>query len=188
MISLYSGLIAALVSGCVSLIGYYVTAKMQRKNGQEAVKTQMEIAKMQRDEKLFYQNQLELMGEVRKLIAKFVSDCFKLNQVAKEIGDDNFKRNLNSLDDARRLIAKYDAVMNEATELVYKLHEEVTMIRLNLFHKDDPQERKVLEQIMLIEQSMSRENGIRSGLLDSFVNVVRDYFDFKMAELKNQSV
>ena len=63
---IYSGLIAAIVSGLVSLIGYGITAyiqnksnkealQVQKKNSEDTIKTQKEIAKMGQKEKLFYE-------------------------------------------------------------------------------------------------------------------------------------
>lgn len=56
--AIYSGLIAAIVSGIVSLIGYVITAVIQSKNGNKVVEAQKEIAKMEKDEKLFYESQI----------------------------------------------------------------------------------------------------------------------------------
>lgn len=82
--AMYSGLIAAIVSGIVSLIGYAITACIQSKNAKKTIETQKEIAQMQKDEKLFYESQLEWANETRKLIAKFVRTGTELNHVISD--------------------------------------------------------------------------------------------------------
>ena len=57
--SIYSGLIAAVISGIVALIGYVINSYFQNKNAKEAIEVQREIAQMEKDEKLFYESQLE---------------------------------------------------------------------------------------------------------------------------------
>ena len=187
--AIYSGLIAALVSGVVALIGYGITAFVQSKNGKKAIEAQKEIAQMQKDEKLFYESQLRWTDEVRKLIAKFVDNCFKFNILSHKINSTEEKSKKGDLDlsevaEITNLRGKY---VKEAEELITSLNEEVTIIRLYLFHKDDEREQKVLKTILLLEHNMSVENGIDSKELDKFIELVRDYFDNQMKELKEKS-
>lgn len=67
----YSGLVAALISGCVSLIGYIATTIVQKRTADKTVEAQKEIAQMQKDEKLFYESQLEWANETRRHSAFF---------------------------------------------------------------------------------------------------------------------
>lgn len=83
--AMLSGLIAAIVSGIVSLIGYVITAVIQSKNGDKAIDAQKEIATMEKDEKLFYESQLRWNDEVRKLFASFIKDCTVLSRTIKEV-------------------------------------------------------------------------------------------------------
>ena len=78
-----SGLMAAIISGIVTFIGYLINARIQSSNNDKTINTQKEIAKMQNDEKLFYEKQIEWANETRKLIAKFVTDCIELNQIGR---------------------------------------------------------------------------------------------------------
>ena len=55
--AMLSGLIAAIVSGIVSLIGYVITAVIQIKNGDKAIDAQKEIAMMEKED-------IELLVEV----------------------------------------------------------------------------------------------------------------------------
>lgn len=187
--SIFSGLVAAIVSGTVSLIGYIVTAVIQNINAKKAADAQKEIAQMQKDEKLFYESQLRWTDEVRKLIAKFVDNCFKFNILSHKINSTEEKSKKGDLDlsevaEITNLRGKY---VKEAEELITSLNEEVTIIRLYLFHKDDEREQKVLKTILLLEHDMSVENGIDSKGLDKFIELVRDYFDKQMKELKEKS-
>ena len=91
---IYSGLIAAFVSGIVSIIGYCITTYFQNKNNKESLNVQREnnqksldiqkknneaslavqkeIARLEKDEKLFYLNRLKQADEIREHIAKIV--------------------------------------------------------------------------------------------------------------------
>lgn len=187
--AIYSGLIAVLVSGVVALIGYGITAFVQSKNGKKAIEAQKEIAQMQKDEKLFYESQLRWTDEVRKLIAKFVDNCFKFNILSHKINSTEEKPKKGDLDlievaEITNLRGKY---VKEAEELITSLNEEVTIIRLYLFHKDDEREQKVLKTILLLGHNMSVENGIDSKELDKFIELVREYFDNQMKRIKEKS-
>ena len=187
--AIYSGLIAALVSGVVALIGYSITAFVQSRNGKKAIEAQKEIAQMQRDEKLFYESKLEWANETRKLIAKFVSDSVRLNILVKNIKSMNNKvEKLNfSPSEVDGMSRESSENLHKAGELLSSLNEEVTMIRLYLFRKNDDHEKEVLDMIKALESDMNNQLGINSQLLNEFVNVARDYFNYQMEELKEES-
>lgn len=133
--AMYSGLIAAIVSGIVSLIGYAITACIQDKNAKKTIETQKEIAQMQKDEKLFYESQLDWANETRKLIAKFVRTGTELNHV---INDYNQVAKLKkSKDPATRIKQETHKAELEAKmeQVISNLQEQVTLLRLYLFHK-----------------------------------------------------
>lgn len=144
---------------------------------------------MQKDERLFYESQLDWMNETRKLIAKFVSDCFRFNVVVGDIS--TLHRKVKSkdfnFDDTASLLKKSSENTSKAANLISVLNEEVTMIRLYLFHSNDKYEEALLRMVRLIEHNMDVNNGINGRLLDEFVDVARDYFDHQMKELKEKS-
>lgn len=187
--AMYSGLIAAFVSGAVSLLGYIITAFIQSRNGKKTIEVQREIAQMQKDEKLFYESQLKWTDKVREMIAKFVDNCFKFNILSNKINSLEEKAKKDNLDlaDIGDISTKRCNYVAEATKLITSLNEEVTIIRLYLFHKDDKYEQKVLKTILSLEHNMSIENGIDSKQLDKFIELVRGYFDNQMKELKEKS-
>lgn len=185
----YSGLVAALISGCVSLIGYIATTIVQKNTADKAVKTQKEIAQMQKDEKLFYESQLEWANETRKLIAKFVSDSFRFSIVVENmesIRNDVSKSKFNQID-AADITKKLSDNLQRSGELLSLLNEEATMIRLYLFHKDDDHEKEVLNILDKLENDMNGQLGIDKKLLNEFVDVARDYFNYQMKDLKTKS-
>ncbi|PWT48105.1 hypothetical protein DKZ23_03480 [Limosilactobacillus reuteri] len=185
----YSGLVAALISGCVSLIGYIATTIVQKNTADKTVKTQKEIAQMQKDEKLFYESQLEWANETRKLIAKFISDSFRFNIVVENmesIRNDVSKSKFNQID-AADITKKLSDNLHRSGELLSLLNEEATMIRLYLFHKDDDHEKEVLNILDKLENDMNGQLGIDKKLLNEFVDVARDYFNYQMKDLKTKS-
>jgi hypothetical protein len=185
----YSGLVAALISGCVSLIGYIATTIVQKRTADKTVEAQKEIAQMQKDEKLFYESQLEWANETRKLIAKFVSDSFRFNIVVENmesIRNDVSKSKFNRID-AADITKKLSDNLHRSGELLSLLNEEATMIRLYLFHKDDDHEKEVLNILDKLENDMNGQLGIDKKLLNEFVDVARDYFNYQMKDLKTKS-
>ena len=193
---IYSGLIAAIVSGVVSLIGYSITAYIQNKNNKEAlkvqkennsdtIKIQKEIAKMQNDEKLFYEKQIEWANETRKLIAKFVTDCIELNRyikIAHNLGEETYKGK-----ELQKYVEKADKMSERVEELTLNLQEETTLIRLYLFHEKDNYEAMVRNKMLAVEQYFSKGQAIPDSELNVFVDVARQMFNHQMKELRTKT-
>lgn len=199
MAIIYSGLLAAIISGAVSLIGYGITAyfqnknnketlKVQRQNNSDTIRTQKEIAKMEKDEKLFYQTQLEWSEQTRKLIAKYVLNCILMNRQIKKyhrLRED--EKIISSIADVERPNNEYLSVLSEAKKLGNDLQEQITLIRLYLFHKDDSDEARILTEILEMQQHYSRFEVIPNLELDGFVNDARDLFDKQMKNLQKKT-
>ena len=199
MAIIYSGLLAAIISGGVSLVGYCITTyfqnrnnketlKVQRQNNSDTIRTQKEIAKMEKDEKLFYQTQLEWSEQTRKLIAKYVLNCILMNRQIKKynrLRED--EKIISSIADAERPNNGYLSVLSEAKKLGNDLQEQITLIRLYLFHKDDPDEARILTEILEMQQHYSRFEVIPDLELDGFVNDARNLFDKQMKNLQKKT-
>lgn len=199
MAIIYSGLLAAIISSGVSLIGYCITTyfqnknnketlKVQRQNNSDTIQTQKEIAKMEKDEKLFYQTQLEWSEQTRKLIAKYVLNCILMNRQIKKynrLRED--EKIISSIADAERPNNEYLSVLSEVKKLGNDLQEQITLIRLYLFHKDDPDEARILTEILEMQQHYSRFEVIPDLELDGFVNDVRNLFDKQMKNLQKKT-
>lgn len=203
---IYSGLIAAIVSGIVSLIGYSITAYIQNKNNKEAlkvqkknngdtIKTQKEIAKMGHKEKLFYESQLEWSNEVRKLVAKFITHTYKLNGLQKECEAISQDTSSFTSNDPSELKIEYQEKVNALDELSNKIEETVNnlqsttaLIRLYLFHTDNDEEQHLIKAMHGIVQHSTRNNGknFDTRELDIFVELARKFFDQQMKELQNK--
>lgn len=199
MAIIYSGLLAAIISGGVSLIGYCITTyfqnknnketlKVQRQNNSDTIRTQKEIAKMEKDEKLFYQTQLEWSEQTRKLIAKYVLNCILMNRQIKKFNKlKEDEKIISSIADAERPNNEYLSVLSEVKKLGNDLQEQITLIRLYLFHKDDPDEARILTEILEMQQHYSKFEVIPDLELDGFVNDVRDLFDKQMKNLQKKT-
>lgn len=199
MAIIYSGLLAAIISGGVSLIGYCITTyfqnknnketlKVQRQNNSDTIRTQKEIAKMEKDEKLFYQTQLEWSEQTRKLIAKYVLNCILMNRQIKKFNKlKEDEKIISSIADVERPNNEYLSVLSEVKKLGDDLQEQITLIRLYLFHKDDPDEARILTEILEMQQHYSRFEVIPDLELDGFVNDVRDLFDKQMKNLQKKT-
>ena len=199
MAIIYSGLLAAIISGGVSLIGYCITTyfqnknnketlKVQRQNNSDTIRTQKDFAKMEKDEKLFYQTQLEWSEQTRKLIAKYVLNCILMNRQIKKFNKlKEDEKIISSIADAERPNNEYLSVLSEVKKLGNDLQEQITLIRLYLFHKDDPDEARILTEILEMQQHYSRFEVIPDLELDGFVNDARDLFDKQMKNLQKKT-
>lgn len=180
-----SGLMAAIISGIVAFIGYLINARIQSSNNDKTINTQKEIAKMQNDEKLFYEKQIEWANETRKLIAKFVTDCIELNRyikIAHKLGKGTIKAN-----EAKEYVEKSEKMSERVEELTLNLQEETTLIRLYLFHEKDNYEAMVRNKMLAVEQYFSKGQAIPDSELNVFVDVARQMFNHQMEELRTKT-
>lgn len=180
-----SGLMAAIISGIVAFIGYLINARIQSSNNDKTISTHKEIAKMQNDEKLFYEKQIEWANETRKLIAKFVTDCIELNRyikIAHKLGKGTIKAN-----EAKEYVEKADKMSERVEELTLNLQEETTLIRLYLFHEKDNYEAMVRNKMLAVEQYFSKGQAIPDSELNVFVDVARQMFNHQMEELRTKT-
>lgn len=183
---MFSGLIAAVISGLVGIIGYIVTAVVQSKNGKEAIEMQKKIAEMQKNQKLFYESQLQWANETRKLIAKFISGNFRLNVIVKNIDSirsELSKSNFESIN-LGELSKKLNDNAYKLNELLYELSEEATMIRLYLFHEGDSHEKMILDAVSELAENTNARSGVDVQLLQNLIEAARCYFNYQMRELK----
>lgn len=185
---IYSGLIAAFVSGLVSILGYCINAYFQNKNNKETIKTQKEIAKMGENERLFYQSQLNWSEQTRKLIAKYILNCILMNRQIKKFNRlKEDEKVISSIANIERPRNEYQSVLSEVKKIGNDLQEQITLIRLYLFHEDDSDEARILTEILEMQQHYSQFEVIPDLELDGFVNDVRDLFDKQMKNLQNKT-
>ena len=164
---LLSGLIAAIISGGISFCG-----------NRQSIKAQKEIAKMQQKEHLFYEHQLERSDEIRHEIAKFVQACIDLGHLAEQIeqiADQDVK--VGNFEKVKFEQQKLTELNKRLSNVAGSVHEQITLIRLYLFHNEDPRERGILHQILLVEQALQKEMKIPYPLLEVLVDVTREYLD-----------
>ncbi|WP_278844592.1 hypothetical protein [Limosilactobacillus vaginalis] len=180
--AIYSGLIAAIVSGIVSLIGYVITAVIQSKNGDKAINTQREIAMMEKDEKLFYESQLRWNDEVRKLFASFIKDCTVLSRTIKEVDQ---KKNENvPVKEAQKSINEMEQKVHDAVKRVDQLQETASLIRLYLFDEDNAAAKMVLDSMLDIIQKYGKMEAVSGAELNNFIDVARQYLYEQLKELQ----
>lgn len=185
----FSGLIAAVISGIVAIIGYVITSVVQSKNGEEAIKMQKEIAEMQKNQKLFYESQLQWANETRRLIAKFISGNFRFNIIVKNIESIRSELSKSDLDNSKlgELSEKINDNVQKSNELLSELTEEATMIRLYLFHEDNIYEKRIIDVVSELAKNTNEKDGVDIELLRKLIETTRKYFNQQMEELKNKS-
>lgn len=180
--AMLSGLIAAIVSGIVSLIGYVITAVIQSKNGDKAIDAQKEIATMEKDEKLFYESQLRWNDEVRKLFASFIKDCTVLSRTIKEV--DQKKNEKVPVKEAQKSINEMEQKVHDAVKRVDQLQETASLIRLYLFDKDNAAAKMVLDSMLDIIQKYGKMEAVSGAELNNFIDVARQYLYEQLKELQ----
>lgn len=181
--AIYSGLIAAIVSGIVSLIGYVITAVIQSKNGNKVVEAQKEIAKMEKDEKLFYESQIRRNDEVRKLFASFIRDSTALSRVIEEVKKKKAEK-VHHVRDAQEAIDEMGKLVQEATERINQLQETVSLIRLYLFDEDNPDVQLILANMLQIIREYGKFEVVSGTELSMLIDLVRHYLYKQMQELR----
>ena len=180
--AMLSGLIAAIVSGIVSLIGYVITAVIQSKNGDKAIDAQKEIAMMEKDEKLFYESQLRWNDEVRKLFASFIKDCTVLSRTIKEV---DHKKNENvPVKEAQKSINEMEQKVHDAVKRVDQLQETASLIRLYLFDEDNAAAKMVLDSMLDIIHKYGKMEAVSGAELNNFIDVARQYLYEQLKELQ----
>lgn len=180
--AMLSGLIAAIVSGIVSLIGYVITAVIQSKNGDKAIDAQKEIAMMEKDEKLFYESQLRWNDEVRKLFASFIKDCTVLSRTIKEV--DQKKNEKVPVKEAQKSINEMEQKVHDAVKRVDQLQETASLIRLYLFDEDNAAAKMVLDSMLDIIQKYGKMEAVSGAELNNFIDVARQYLYEQLKELQ----
>ena len=181
--AIYSGLIAAIVSGIVSGIGYWYSAKIQRETSKETIATQKEIAMMEKDEKLFYESQIRWNDEVRKLFASFIRDSTVLSRVIEEVKKKKAEK-VYHVRDAQEAIDEMGKLVQEATERINQLQETVSLIRLYLFDEDNPDVQLILANMLQIIREYGKLEVVSGAELSMFIDLVRHYLYKQMQELK----
>lgn len=180
--AMLSGLIAAIVSGIVSLIGYVITAVIQSKNGDKAIDAQKEIAMMEKDEKLFYESQLRWNDEVRKLFASFIKDCTVLSRTIKEV--DQKKNEKVPVKEAQKSINEMEQKVHDAVKRIDQLQETASLIRLYLFDEDNAAAKMVLDSMLDIIQKYGKMEAVSGAELNNFIDVARQYLYEQLKELQ----
>ena len=180
--AMLSGLIAAIVSGIVNLIGYVITAVIQSKNGDKAIDAQKEIAMMEKDEKLFYESQLRWNDEVRKLFASFIKDCTVLSRTIKEV--DQKKNEKVPVKEAQKSINEMEQKVHDAVKRVDQLQETASLIRLYLFDEDNAAAKMVLDSMLDIIQKYGKMEAVSGAELNNFIDVARQYLYEQLKELQ----
>lgn len=144
---------------------------------------------MQKNQKLFYESQLQWANETRRLIAKFISGNFRLTIIVKNIESIRSELSKSDLDNSKlgELSEKINDNVQKSNELLSELTEEATMIRLYLFHEDNIYEKRILDVVSELAKSTNEKDGVDIELLRKLIETTRKYFNQQMEELKNES-
>lgn len=175
----------------LSFLGAQKGAKTQIETTEKSVENNMEIAKMNIEEKLIAENKINWNNRTRELISKFIRQCFDINHGIDQVQIINKKRELSvdpSLPSKER--NKYSNLSKEDLEMAKKTLvtisdavETVTEIRLHIFDRSDSLGNELLERIIDVEKYFQRMEKIPSKELSRLTELARNYFELQWKEL-----
>ena len=169
-----------------SLIAYrstHRTLKAQRRIAEQQMTNAKEVNQAQMNEKLILENRVAWDNETRKLISKLIGQLFSLNHVIEKAGLVQDKLNLASnskLPDSQKrklihLTSNEEQALTAGMESISEAVEIVALIRLHLF-ENTPNEQRLWNKIISIEQQMTNFEKIPSSELNELTEVARIYF------------
>ncbi|WP_426290348.1 hypothetical protein [Lactiplantibacillus plantarum] len=182
--------IGNLISGVSVVVGALIayrsthrTLRAQREIAEYQVTNSKEVNQSQMNEKLILENRVSWDNETRELILKLIGQFFSLNHTIEKSGI--IQKRLDLSRDSSIPVKQREKMMrlteNERKDLVAGMEsmsaivETVALVRLHLF-EDTPNERRVWDKIIDIEQHFSKSEKVPSNELNELTEIARIYF------------
>lgn len=190
--STWETVLPVLISGIFLLLGAVLAFYgVHRSN-----KNQMEITKMQIDEKLNSETRLQHLTEVRKIAVELVELCLKIktgpallkeinqfSELQKDIENGTYDANkIKSTMMARnKLEAELDAVMPN----YYKLVGLIERLRFLIVDAEEENARTVLNLLDGLDDRVGKSETLSEGYLDQVTNGIRQYIRQESKKIMN---
>lgn len=166
------------ITGGISLVGVGLSflgarkgAKIQIESTEKSIKKDVDIAKMNIKERLIAENEVNWDNELKKLISRFIQQCFDINNGIKE-AKSNTKHTKDGLNKIKRTLK----TISEASETM-------TEIRLHIFDSSDSLGNLLLDKFVEAIQHFQKMEPIPSSELAELTELSRNYFEKKWKEL-----
>ncbi|MDE3751889.1 hypothetical protein [Pediococcus pentosaceus] len=186
-----TSLLGSLIGAGLAFWGARRGAKIQSEVSEKNIKNSMEIAKMNIEEKLIAENKISWDNETRKLISKFIRQCFDINHGIENVKIIEQKKKL-SVDPtiSAKERKQYSELSKEDVENVKQTMsiladamETMTEIRLHIFDKSDVLGNQLLDAFVNAEQHFEKNETIPSAELAQLTELSRNYFERQWKEL-----
>ena len=161
---IYSGLIAAFVSGVVSIIGYCINVYSQNKNNKETIETQKEIAEQNTLNNLIYKIKIEEIEKLRSCVTEYISIIYNIKIEKSKMMT---KRKVEKENDGNRL-----------KELYCEEQKYFSLINLYFYHKNIPEMGypRELENIHESIKNVDKNLNIIDDDIKCLIRMFKDFF------------
>lgn len=204
--SIMSGVIAAVISGIVSIIGSFITIhfqnkrneeslkvqeensreslKIQKENNEASIKMQKEIANFQKDEKIFYENQLKWANDIREHLSKIILLIEKYNDEFMTVL--TLDRMIYSDSDPNKYIKLQESALDKNIKIGHELLEQVSVVRMLLFNDNDSYELEIEDRLNEIQQWIIQRDTIKVESVEYLIIAAKKYFNNQMKQLEKK--
>lgn len=186
---IYSGLVSAVISATVAILGNALMAFIQFKNNQKTINTQKENARMDRQTNLLYKNRVDQFGALQNAIAELVVNFADANEILENIRQEK-KANSQISPQATSFEfyqhgAKAEELQKKSDETIDKLHKGISLVRLYLY-EDSDENKSLLDDLYAMLNSLEKNGKVTSVRLDAFIDKARRYLANQMEQLSDK--
>lgn len=208
--SIISGIIAAVISGAVSIVGSIITIYfqnkrskesmkaqkenlqesliMQKKNNEASIKVQREIANLEKNEKIFYESQLKWANDLREHLAKIIGLIPQYNDLYLKIHMIN-RELLFATGERRDELLQLDEENTDSMINVGKeLQEQIGIVRMLLFNKNSSYELEIENRLNEIMTWIIHHDTISLLSVEYLTQAAKKYFVNLMEELEKKKI
>ena len=186
---IYSGLVSAVISAVVAILGNALMAYIQSKNNQETIKTQKENARMDRQTNLLYKSRVDQFDSLRSTIADLIVNFENANSILEDIQQEKKELANNSMQATTAAIAQHAVKLTDlqkkSDKTFAELNKEVSLVRLYLYEDTDENE-KMLSDLQTMIASLDKNKKVTPERLDAFVEKSRRYLAKQMEQLSEK--
>lgn len=186
---IYSGLVSAVISATVAILGNALMAFIQFKNNQKTINTQKENARMDRQTNLLYKNRVDQFGALQNAIAELVVNFADANEILENIRQEK-KANSQISPQATSFEfyqhgAKAEELQKKSDETIDKLHKGISLVRLYLY-EDSDENKSLLDDLYAMLNSLEKNGKVTSVRLNAFIDKARRYLANQMEQLSDK--
>lgn len=200
---LFSGVLAAVISGGVNLIGNYYQNKnakesikkqeknnernleLQRKNNEASIRVQKEIANFQKNEKIFYENQLKWTNDVREHLSKMILLITQYNDEVMTIL--TIEHLIYTMANPDKFIKQQELAMDKSIKIGQELLQRISIIRMLLF-SDDSYELEIENRLNEIQRWIIQRDTIKLESVEYLITAAKKYFSNQMKQLEKKTL